>query len=144
MFIQNSLFPYVIYIYKKSAFLRFIKSKKKWTCATWGSIDSCAADIAFIAPLWDNVRTVCNYWSDTLANRTCRSCAESCASHGKSIIVASTCAWRSYVRHCPRTRGVLVKSVLQTIAGKKTASMKRAREKAGKEKVTRASERAKG
>lgn len=118
-FTQNSLFPYIVYT-NFLASLRFLKSKKKkWTCATWGSIGSCAAGIAFIVPPWDNVRTVHNYWSDTLANRTCRSRAESRASHGKSIIVTPTCAWRSYVGHCQRTRGVLVKSVLQTIAGEK-------------------------
>lgn len=48
--------------------------------------------------------------------------APSRASHVKSVIVALTCARHSYVGHCPRTRRVSVKSVLQTIAGEKNGA----------------------
>lgn len=56
-------------------------------------------------------------WQTELAAR-----AESRASQRKSVIVTFTRARHSYVGHCPRTRGVSVKSVLRTIAGEKNGA----------------------
>lgn len=66
------------------------------------------------------------------------------ASHGKSVFTALTRARHSYVGHCPRTRGVSVKSVLQTIASEKNGAWSETGKRVGEEKVTRASERMKG
>jgi len=90
---------------------------------------------------WDNVRVVRNYWSDTLANRTCRT--ESRASHGKSIIVALTCATLLRRTLSEDAWGVREKCAPNN-SREKNGAWSETGKRAGKEKVTRVSERTKG